>query len=166
MRFFDFFGKTFISSNSIYCRDHKDTVRYVDIEETRSAKRKKTTGKEFSVGKEVRSTEKGVIKFIRSTLANINEFKRVLSRPCHSSGWQNHPVDYEIMLLQKIKSGRRREEEKQSRRGTRGWRKKNRVGEVRRSRKRKIRYDVSTSRNDHQIYRKKTVTREKGNRYI
>jgi len=68
MRLFEPFGKTFISSNSIYCRDHKDTVRYVDTEETRSAKRKKKTSKELSIGKEVRSTEKGVIKFIRSTL--------------------------------------------------------------------------------------------------
>lgn len=27
----------------------------------------------------------------------------MLSRPCHSGGRQNHPVDYEIMLLQKNK---------------------------------------------------------------
>lgn len=40
--------------------------------------------------------------------ANINELKRVLSRPCHSSGRQNHPVDYEIMLLQKNKEWRRK----------------------------------------------------------
>lgn len=41
--------------------------------------------------------------------ANINELKRVLSRPCHSGGRQNHPVDYEIMLPRKIKDGKRRE---------------------------------------------------------
>lgn len=100
--------KTLISSNSIYCWDHKDTMCYVDTEETRSGQKEiEWRSKECLVGEEARSTEKGVIKFIRSTLwANINELKRMLSRPCHSSGRQNHSVDYEIMLLQKIKNRR------------------------------------------------------------
>lgn len=59
--------KTLISTNSIYCPDHKDTVRYVDTVETRSGRRERE-GRARNAGEEARSTEKGVIKFIRSTL--------------------------------------------------------------------------------------------------
>lgn len=159
------FGKTFISSNSIYCQDHKDTVRYVDTGETRSRRgEREERAKNVRLGRRQDQWRKESSNSLDPlSRTNINELKRVLSRPCHSGGRQNHPVDYEIMLLQKIKSSRRREEERQSRRGTRGWRKKDRGGEAWRSwnKKRKIRYDVSTSRNDHQVYRKRTVTRVK-----
>lgn len=163
MRFLEPFEKLFISSNSIYCRDHKDTVRYVDIGETRSGRgEREERAKNARLGRRQDQRRKESSNSLDPlSRANINELKRVLSRPCHSGGRQNHPVDYEIMLLQKIKSGRRREEKRQSRRGTRGWRKEDRGGEARRNRKGKIRHDVSTSRNDHQVYRKRTVTRVK-----
>jgi hypothetical protein len=42
-RFLELVGsvKTLISTNSIYCPDHKDTVRYVDTVETRFGEKEK-----------------------------------------------------------------------------------------------------------------------------
>lgn len=127
--------KTLISNNSIYRWDHKDTVRYVDTGETRCGRgeREKKTGKKYpgSGGKRQDQRRKESSNSLDPlSRANINELKRVLSRPCHSGGRQNHPVDYEIMLLQKIKSGRWRKGEEEIRRARRGesggWRKKDR----------------------------------------
>jgi len=81
--------------------------------------------------------------------ANINELKRVLSRPCHSGGRQNHPVDYEIMLLQKIKSGRWRKRKRRDQAGGGG---RMRAGgeerKIEEKKGRKIKNDVSIFRND------------------
>lgn len=102
--------KIFISRNSIYCRVHKDTVCYVDGEARfeRGGEREERAGEECSAGEEARSTRRKESSNSLDPLSrtNINELKRVLSRPCYSGRRQNHPVDYEIMLLQKIKSGR------------------------------------------------------------
>jgi len=104
----------FILSNSIYCRDHKDTVRYVDTGETRFRRgereeRAKNVRLERRQDQRRKESSNSLDPLSR---ANINELKRVLSRPCHSGGRQNHPVDYEIMLLQKIKADEERKKDR------------------------------------------------------
>lgn len=81
-------------------------MRYVNTGETRSGRREreeraKNAWLERRQDQRRKESSNSLDPLSR---ANINELKRVLSRPCHSGGWQNHPVDYEIMLLQKIKS--------------------------------------------------------------
>lgn len=100
-------------------------MRYVDTEEIRSGRREREErAKNARLGRRQDQRRKESSNSLDPlSRANINELKRVLSRPCHSGRRQNHPVDYEIMLLQKIKSVRRREKERQNRRGMRGWRK-------------------------------------------
>jgi len=84
-------------------------MRYVDSGETRPGRGEREKDRQEMAGPKRRQDQRR--KESSNSLdplsrANINELKRVLSRPCHSGGRQNHPVDYEIMLLQKIKSGR------------------------------------------------------------